>query len=61
MNLIFNSTLHDVQLLLDISGEVVQCRLRFVEEGHDDCVVLWSRDDEAEGGVKTETRLRKFE
>jgi hypothetical protein len=59
MYLIFETALHDIELLFEISGEGMQRRLGIVEERHDDCAVSWS-DREAEGGVTTQTGLREL-
>ena len=59
MYLIFETALHDIELLLEISGEGMQRRLGVVEERHDDCAVWWS-DREAKGGGTIETGLREF-
>ncbi len=59
MYLIFENALHDVKLLLEISGEGMKRRLGVVEESHDDCAVLWS-DREAESGVNDQEGMREF-
>ena len=58
MYLIFENALHDVKLLLEISGEGMKSHLGFVEERHD-CALLWS-DREADSGVTIKTGIREF-